>query len=84
MRAIKGSVKDKKQHSAMRKAVIYFGGVTNLAEELKVPHSNVSRWLYLELKIPIKHAIHIEYATNGEIKASELRPDVFKKGTTLN
>lgn len=79
MIATKSSVKDKKQHPGVRKAVIYFDGVTNLAEKLKIPHSNISRWLYLELKIPIKHAIQIEYLTNGKIKAVELRPDVFKK-----
>ena len=79
MRAIKSSVKDKKQHPGMRKAVIYFDGVLKLSQALKKDSGNVSKWLYGEQPIPIKHAIQIEYLTKGKIKAVELRPDVFKK-----
>ena len=84
MRAIKSSVKDKKRHTAVYKAVVYFDGVVKLAKALKVHYQNVTKWLYKIEPIPIKHAVQIEYLTDGEIKASELRPDVFKKGTTLN
>ena len=82
MRGIKSSVKDKKQHPGMRKAVIYFDGVMKLAEVLKVHQPSVTKWLYELEPLPIKHAIQIEYLTKGKIKAVELRPDVFKKPLT--
>ena len=78
MRAIKSSVKHKKQNPTMCKAVIYFDGVIKLAEALKVHHPNVTKWLYEDQLIPIKHAIKIEYLTKGKIKAIELRPDILK------
>ena len=78
MRAIKSSVKDKKRHPGVHKAVVYFDGVVKLAEELNTKHSNVSKWLYLMEPIPIKHALHIAKATKGKIKARDLRPDIFK------
>jgi DNA-binding transcriptional regulator YdaS (Cro superfamily) len=79
MRAIKSSVKDKPQSSGVRKAVSYFKGVVNLAEKLNTHQANVSKWLYKDRAIPIKYAVKIEYLTNGEITARELRPDILKK-----
>ena len=79
MRAVKNSVKDKPQNSVVRKAVNHFNGVANLAEKLKINQANVSRWLYKDRVIPIKYAVKIEYLTDGEITARELRPDIFKK-----
>ena len=78
MRAVKSSVEDKKQHPGVRKAVVYFDGVVKLSQELAVHHSSISKWLYMEQQIPIKHALHIANVTKGKIKAVELRPDIFK------
>lgn len=67
-----------KKNVAIEKAVLFFGGTVKLSEALKVDNSNVSKWLYLKLPIPLKHAIKIEKLTKGEIKAKDLRPDVYK------
>jgi len=71
--------KNKVKNPALAKAIHIAGGVVELSKQLNVPHSSVSRWLHTKIPVPIKHAIKIETLTNGEIKAKDLRPDVFKK-----
>lgn len=68
----------KKQNNAMKKAVIFFGGTVKLSEKLNIHNAHVSKWLYGRRLIPIKHAIKIENLTKGEIKAKDLRPDVYE------
>ena len=77
MSSTKKQSNGRKANTAMKKAVLFFGGTVNLSKQLNTYHSNVSRWLYERRPIPIKHAIKIEKLTNGEIKAKELRPDVY-------
>ena len=78
MKMIKKDVENKKQHLGVSKTVAYFGGVVKLAKILNTNHSNVSKWLYGEQPMPIKHAIKIERLTKKEIKAKDLRPDIFE------
>ena len=68
----------RKENIAIKKAILFFGGTVKLAKKLNADHSNVSKWLYSKLPIPLKHAVKIEQLTKGEIKAKDLRPDVYK------
>lgn len=69
----------RKTNAAMKRTVLFFGGTVKLAKQLNYAnHSDVSKWLYGSRLIPIKHAIKIEKLTKGEIKAKELRPDVYE------
>ena len=68
----------RKKNIAMEKAVLLFGGTMSLSKKLNANDSNVSKWLYGVRAIPVKYAVEIEYLTDGQIKAAELRPDIFK------
>lgn len=68
----------RKENIAIKKAILFFGGTVNLAKQLNVHHASVSKWLYEKRSIPVKYAVQIEYLTDGEIKASDLRSDIFK------
>ena len=69
----------KKENIAMRRAISFFGGTVKLAKNLGIRPNHIPDWLYEKRLIPVKHAVQIEYLTNGKIKASELRPDIFKQ-----
>lgn len=77
-----GSMKTPKnglhKNVAIEKAVLFFGGVVKLSEKLNVQQGTVSKWLHSKLLIPVKHAIKIEKLTKGQIKARDLRPDVYE------
>lgn len=53
----------------------HFGSQAELARVLEITPMSVSHWH--KRGIPIKWAIKIERLTNGDIKAAELRPDIF-------
>ncbi len=77
--SMKNTGSEKKENVTMRKAISFFGSTIKLAEKLNYANqSNVSKWLYETRLIPIKHAIKIEQLTKGEIKAKDLRPDIFE------
>ena len=67
----------KEKINKLEKFVKSAGGTVKFSELLDVHYTCVSKWLYAEIPVPIKQAIKIESLTHGEIKASELRPDVF-------
>jgi len=60
-------------------AIEIIGSVGKLADIIKLSQPSVSRWLYTDLKIPAHHVKLIVKATDGKIKAWQLRPDVFEK-----
>ena len=68
----------REENIAMRKAITLFGGTVRLAKNLNTEDGNVSKWLYKQRKVPIKHALKIERLTKGQIKARDLRPDVYE------
>ena len=76
MGTIKGSKDRMQKNIAMEKAVLFFGGVVKLSEQLNVNQGNVSKWLHSKLPVPIKHAVKIEELTKGKIKAKDLRTDI--------
>ena len=76
--SMKNTTNGKQENVAVRKAVMLFGGTVKLAEQLQTHNGNVSKWLYKKLPVPIKHALKIERLTKGQIKARDLRPDVYE------
>lgn len=61
------------------KAVKIVGGVGKLAKMSKMPQTVISMCLYTDRKIPANRVNLIVKATNGEVQAWQLRPDIFEK-----
>jgi len=62
----------------IEKAVNYCGSQTALASRAGVSQPSVNKWLYCINQITAESALAIEEATDGRVKASQLRPDIFK------
>ena len=60
----------------VRKAANVVGGLSTLAKRLDVSVPTVHQWITGVRRVPTDRAIGIEAATNGEVKAEDLRPDV--------
>ena len=54
------------------------GRSSALAKHLRIPSSNVARWLAGERPIPIEHAAAIERFTGGEVTRKDLFPDRWR------
>ncbi len=63
----------------LMKAIKIVGSVGKLANLSEVQQSVISMCLYTERKIPANSVNLIVKATNGGVKAWQLRPDVFEK-----
>lgn len=57
------------------KAIKHFGSKVKMARSLDVSPMVVYQWSVR--KVPVERALQIEKVTNGDIKASDLRPDIF-------
>lgn len=57
------------------RAIKTAGGVTKLAKKLKVEQCTVSAWR--RRGIPAERVLEIERATDGQVKRTELRPDLY-------
>lgn len=75
--SMKKTASGKKENIAIKKAILFFGGTVALSKAVNTHHANVSKWLYERMAIPIKYAIKIETLTKGQIKARDLRPDIY-------
>jgi DNA-binding transcriptional regulator YdaS (Cro superfamily) len=64
-----------KLHSAIK----IIGSQQKLAIVLELSRAVVNHWLNHGIKIPLKHALHIEVLTNGYVKAEQLAPDAKKE-----
>ena len=67
----------KVKNLALKRAVDVVGGTTNLSLDIGVHPNKISQWLYEDQKIPAHHVPKIVKATQGIVRAEELRPDVF-------
>lgn len=57
----------------LKQAAQIVGNVKELARRIKAPRTGMYAWK----KVPPEYCLAIEEATNGRIRATELRPDVF-------
>jgi DNA-binding transcriptional regulator YdaS (Cro superfamily) len=60
---------------AIKKACESVGGLTALARELGITVGAVHQWTRGYKQVPIDRCIPIEMATNGAVRAEEIRPD---------
>ena len=63
--------------AAIKKAVDIVGGQNELARRLGIGQSRVWNWIHRDAKVSAEYAAAIEAATDGAVKKSDLRPDVF-------
>lgn len=70
---------------ALKKVVKHVGTQEKLAAALgtDVVQADVSRWINKNKKVPAEYAIPCAMLTDGEVKAHELRPDIFKDVTVI-
>jgi DNA-binding transcriptional regulator YdaS (Cro superfamily) len=62
------------QEVMLRKAIYSFGSVKELAKKLGVHREHIYAWIKGISKIPLEHALQIEYLTQGEIHWKDLVP----------
>lgn len=64
---------------ALKRSVEIVGGQTALARKIggDVKQSHVWNWLNRDKRAPAEYIFKIERATNGAVRARQLRPDVF-------
>jgi len=63
---------------ALNTAIKIAGGQKSLADKIGTTQSQVWYWLNKSKKgVPGEYSWKIEAATEGAVKASELRPDIF-------
>jgi DNA-binding transcriptional regulator YdaS (Cro superfamily) len=73
---------DAKDH--LRKAVEILGGQTALGAAIGTKQQNIWKWLNEpHLKVPAEFCLPIEDATEGKVTRSDLRPDLWRPGETL-
>lgn len=65
---------------ALMKAVNLVGGLKQLSLDTGITDKKISEWLHNPaVAIPAHHVHKIVTATQGKVKAEDLRPDVFVK-----
>jgi len=66
----------KRSHAATRRAIALLGGGTKTARAIGVDKSDVSHWKRGDRVPSLKWAIQLANATNGKVKAAEIRPEL--------
>lgn len=64
--------------TAIKRAIKAAGGLSVLADRLKVDPQVVNNWRARK-RVPADKCAAVEAATDGEVTCHELRPDVFPK-----
>lgn len=65
-----------KKITSIEKAISIAGGQTHLAQKVGVTQGAVWKWLNGIKKVSPVNVVAIVSATNGEVKAHEIRPDL--------
>lgn len=65
--------------SPLEKVFLIVGSQRQLATSLGITEGSVSQWK--KTKVPVVRCLEIQKLTDGAVKASELRPDVFSNTT---
>lgn len=63
---------------ALERAISIAGGQTALAKKIGTYQQRVSAWSSRGQPVPPEFAIRIEIVTDGQVRAVDLRPDVFQ------
>lgn len=60
----------------IKRAVEVVGSQKNLAIACGVSQAAVQKWLYGKSRVAPEHVVELVHATNGQVKAHEVRPDL--------
>lgn len=69
---------DTPKHPLIAKAVALVGRQSDLAQRIGVAQQTISKLLHCEIRCSAEQAVAIHRATDGEVSAAELRPDLWK------
>jgi len=64
------------QNEAIKKAIKILGSQSKLGEATNTRQSSVWKWLHYKSKVKPEKVPLIVEATNGEVKACDIRPDL--------
>jgi len=67
-----------KKKKATSKIVKKFGSVSAVAKRLAISRTYASNFLSGNRKVPVKYVKKLVELSEGEIKAKDLRPDIFE------
>ena len=68
----------KKQVAALHRAVQIAGGLSALADKLKIRPQKLHYRIYKAKRIRVPFALEIEAAVDKQVTRYEIRPDVFR------
>lgn len=63
----------------IKKAAEICGSQTALAKACGVKQPYIWNWIHRDKALPLERAFQIERATNGQVTAKQLRPDILGK-----
>jgi len=63
--------------AALSKAIKHFGSQGKLAKKLGIARQSITEMANGKRNIPLHHAVKIENLSQGVVKKSHLRPDIF-------
>lgn len=63
----------------IQRAITLAGSQSKLAEQLDISQQNVSRLMTRATRVPAELAVAIEKVTEGRVRKSDLRPDLFNE-----
>ena len=64
------------EQTALKRAIDFSGGITNLARAVEVTPQAVHGWL-AKNRVPSTRVLAVEAATEKEVTREELRPDLY-------
>ena len=65
------------KNESLKTAIDIVGGQAQLAVIIGVKQQHVWNWLNREKRVPARHCVAVEEATNGLVTRYQLRPDIF-------
>lgn len=76
-------IMDRPKHPLIAKAVKIVGRQSDLAQRIGVAQQTVSKLLNGEIRCSAEQAVAIHHATQGEVSASDLRPDLWLSASDI-
>ena len=73
---VKCKLPEEKKVEIFESLIKHFVSVHNITKVIDLTSSSIYQWK--RIGVPVDRAVQIQELTNGEIKAKDLRPDVFK------
>lgn len=68
---------DYAHRNSLRQAIEFFGSIRELGRQICAHPSHIGNWIHRDKTMPPRFAKAIEKATNGQVKAKYLCPQIF-------